>query len=260
MIYEPCKWKDLDAIRCLTAKHELTVLVAAGPRIISLKASGYGNLLYEDTLDFRVGEWRIYGGHRLTTAPESDASYEPDNDPCRVETAADKLTIHAAERTTGIVLTMVITEAQEGFTVEHIIQNEGRSTWEGALWAITCIPRTAQVSAPCDQSDLTFWPGTDPSNWMEENGTLTFAQGTYTGKVGWHATKPGFKVLQEQGDFSISSDDVSRSEQCTDSGSNLELYANSHFIEVETLSKQLAVHPGETASHHQKWTIHPPSI
>jgi len=260
MIVERCKWKNLDAMKCLTARHELIVLVAAGPRIVSLRASGYGNLLYEDTSDFRVGDWRIYGGHRLTTAPESDTSYEPDNDPCTVEILADRIIVRAARRASGIVLTMVITEAPDGFNLDHSIQNEGHSTWEAALWAITCIPRTAQVSASCDTLKLSYWPRTDPANWRQENGTLTFAKGAYTGKVGWHALKPNFLVLQEQGSLNISSNDTSRPEACTDHGSNMELYTNSQFIELETLSQQFAVYPGETVGHHQNWTVQPPSI
>ena len=79
-----------EAYRCTVGPLELVVVTSIGPRILSLRYDGGQNPLDEDTTDFGVGAWRLYGGHRLTVAPETPASYSPDNAPCAVELLGDR--------------------------------------------------------------------------------------------------------------------------------------------------------------------------
>jgi len=83
---EGVHWKDWDAVRCVARECEMVVGVSAGQRILSLRRGAGPDLLYQDTTDFRVGDWRLYGGHRFTVAPEGEGTYAPDNAPGIVET------------------------------------------------------------------------------------------------------------------------------------------------------------------------------
>jgi hypothetical protein len=62
----------------------LNAITCFGPRLLSLRFAGGENQLYEEDSGFMVGAWRLYGGHRFTVAPESEASYAPENKPSQV--------------------------------------------------------------------------------------------------------------------------------------------------------------------------------
>ena len=65
MIIERVRWKNWDTVRCVARECEMVIGVSAGPRILSLRRGAGSNLLYQDTTDFRVGDWRLHGGHRF---------------------------------------------------------------------------------------------------------------------------------------------------------------------------------------------------
>src|SRR5690606_1115610 len=71
--------------RISTPAMELICTLEVGPRVLLLELAGRGNVfkVYADQLGLMGGEkWRIYGGHRLWHAPESQPrSYAPDNEP-----------------------------------------------------------------------------------------------------------------------------------------------------------------------------------
>ncbi|HRO47078.1 hypothetical protein [Agriterribacter sp.] len=251
------KWHDWDAVQCTAGQYELIAGISAGPRILSVSHEGGKNLLYEDDTDFRVGEWRIYGGHRFTTAPESADSYYPDNDPCDVTINDSKLQISAKQKSNGTRLSMVIsnTSGEEGFEIQHILENNGKEEWSGALWAITCVPRSAQLLASCATENIHFWPGTDPAQWQRVNNQMTVKQGGFRGKAGWHNGHPLLTAVQQQGTLVISSPGLSIPEACVDNGCNTEVFVCKDFMELETLSERIWVAPGESAVHMQRWRL-----
>lgn len=85
----------VQAYRCTIGLMELIVVTEIGPRIMSFKLKGKVNILYEDKTNFSVGDWKIYGGHRFTTAPETNDTYQSDNEPCEVTIAYDRIIIAA---------------------------------------------------------------------------------------------------------------------------------------------------------------------
>lgn len=251
------KWKDWDAVECTLDEYELIVGVSAGPRILSFSYKGAKNVLYEDYTNFRVGEWRMYGGHRFTIAPENNESYYPDNGPCDVNITGTSISIAQKQRPNGIRLsiTISISEKKEGFDILHTLENNGSANWVGALWAITCVPRSAKLLASCDTSALHFWPGTDISNWEHASEQLTVKPGSFRGKIGWYYEFPVLKAIQQQDVFIITNPDLSNPDLCIDNGSNTEIFVCADFAELETLSEKLVVAPGESANHLQYWRL-----
>jgi len=247
------KWKEWEAVKCVVGPYALIAGISAGPRILSLSYRDGDNLLYEDHTGFGVGEWRLYGGHRFTIAPENADSYYPDNEPCEVIMEDAWVQISARRRSNGLRFSLTIGERQDGLAIEHVLRNEGSSTWEGALWAITCVPRSNRLLAACSTTAIHFWPGTDSRNWKCHNGQMSVESGNFRGKAGWHCPFPELSAAGPQGKFTISSPDASTPGSCVDNGSNVEMFVCADFAELETLSGKLSLVPGGSASHLQYW-------
>lgn len=249
------RWNGWDAVRCSTDTCELIAGISAGPRILSLRYRGGDNLLYVDDKDFRVGDWRIYGGHRFTTAPENESSYFPDNAPCKVTISDAALKITAPQRPDSIRLSFIITANEEGFDIEHVLEYHGAEAWEGALWAITCVPRASFMQAACATGAVHFWPDTDPANWEVANGRVSVSAGDFRAKAGWYMEHPELTAIQPAGALSIKSPAAPPADVYVDNGCNVEVFVCANFTELETLSGKLSVQPGASARHHQQWRL-----
>ena len=248
-------WKGWNAVICTQGPYEMVIGISAGPRILSFGYAGGRNFLYEDHTDFGVGEWRMYGGHRFTIAPESDRSYEPDNEPCEVAVRESAVLVWARRRDDGTKLSITVSPSEQGFDILHTLENSGALAWEGALWAITCVPRSDFFDGSCATSEVHFWPGTDPSDWQQANGRLTVAPGVFRGKAGWHSVAPSLAVVRQQHVFRITHPDPSVAGNCVDHGSNTEIFVCADYAELETLSEKMTVAPGQSASHRQCWRL-----
>lgn len=252
------KWKGWDVVHCFAGENVLTVGISAGPRIVSFTHNNGNNILYEDHTGFKVGEWCMYGGHRFTIAPEDEDSYYPDNVPCNVKCDDNLVQVHSAQRSNGLVLSLVIRGSDEGvFTIDHVLSNQGSTTWNGALWAITCVRRSDWLEALCETAHIHFWPGTDPSKWKQSNQKLSVAEGHFRGKAGWYRAFPEMTVTGQQGVFKISNPDNTAQALCIDNGCNTEIFVCAHYAELETLSEQYAVAPGAYVTHQQQWAFKP---
>jgi hypothetical protein len=247
------QWKDWDAVKCVAGEYTLTIGISAGPRILSFSYNGGENMLYEDQTGFRVGEWRMYGGHRFTVAPESDASYYPDNEPCGVKIEGAAVHIAAQQRSNGLTLSLVISASLQGFCIDHVLVNGGIPDWEGALWAITCVPRAHILFGACKTNNINFWPGTDASKWKQADGRISVDDGAFRGKTGWYSITPELKAIGQQGAFTIISPVISTPELCVDNNSNAEIFVCPYWAELETLSEKFLVAPGGSVSHRQYW-------
>jgi len=252
------KWKEWDAVKCVIGENELIIGISAGPRILSFSFNGGENILYEDHTGFGVADWRLYGGHRFTIAPENEDSYYPDNEQCEIKFEDSTLYISAKQRPDGLTLSLVISESSEGgFYIDHVLVNNGKTDWTGALWAIACVPRTHILTGACDTKQINFWPGTDGSKWRLANGIVSVENGNFRAKAGWYSAAPELKAITRQGAFIISSPDVSTQEYCVDNHSNVEIFVCAYWAELETLSEKLVVNAGDSASHRQRWRFKP---
>ena len=101
-----------------------------GIRIVHLSCAGKPNLFYSQPDDLSDGlateaGWRIYGGHRFWSSPESTRSYYPDNAPVACELLADGVCLR--QRTdpwTGFEKTLILRFLPDGrLSAEHILTN-----------------------------------------------------------------------------------------------------------------------------------------
>jgi hypothetical protein len=181
-------WKNRETVKIISGDAELIVGISEGP-----------------TTNFKVGDWCLYGGHRFTIAPENEESYFPDNDFCEVKINDLKLIISALVRRNKIRLSLEISATPDnaGFDLVHVLHNYGPDDWNGALWAITCGPRSAQIFAPCKNKDIHFWPDTDPHNWLHIDKHMTIKPDNFRGKAGWHDENAWLAAIQPQGTLII---------------------------------------------------------
>lgn len=251
------RWNDWDAVRCSTRDAELIIGVSAGPRLLSLRRRGSGNLLHLDTTDLRVGEWRLYGGHRFTVAPEGPLSYAPDNAPCDARISDQALRVTAPVNATGLRRALTVSLANDGvgFDLGHHLENLGAEPWTGAIWAITCVPSSGRVVAPRGPGGVRFWPGTDCTPWNIGPEVITVQADGRRGKAGWHSNPAWFASLQPDATFVIHAPRTPPRDACEDDGCNLEVFTGPDYVELETLGPRITLPRGSGARHLQRWRL-----
>ena len=128
-----------------------------GIRIVHLSCAGKPNLFYSQPDDLSDGlateaGWRIYGGHRFWSSPESTRSYYPDNAPVACELLADGVCLR--QRTdpwTGFEKTLILRFLPDGrLSAEHLLTNRNPQTVQAAAWGV-CTLRgggTARIPFP----------------------------------------------------------------------------------------------------------------
>ncbi len=233
----------------------MVVGISAGPRILSFSKSGGENLLYHDQTGFGVGDWRMYGGHRFTLAPENDRSYTPDNLPCDATETPGSLLVRPLADPDGLRRSLRITPAADGFGIEHILENHGTADWTGALWAVTCIPGGESIIGSPATNGLRFWPGCAPESWKNHADRILIDPDGSRGKAGWHSSPAWLASIQTHGTLLIHSPVPPAREQCTDGGCNLEVFISKGWSEMETLGGTVTLAPGQKTSHSQRWYI-----
>lgn len=273
MRIERIQYAGWNAYRCRRHHAELVVVTGIGPRILQFNAVAGANLLYEDHRNFQVGEWRMYGGHRFSLAPETPLSYSPDNDPCEADAGEDILTIRQQPMSIGLQKTLRIQSAgdQDGFIVHHELENRGESPWSGAIWAITCVPLTGRVqlrrgkSSPTAASSCHFWsnPGQYLANplspqWRDADRVFAVEPTGEMAKVGLHSSEGQIQFDHPEARFTLRQLVVPRPEQCPHHGCNLEVYTCRDYMELEILGGIHRLDPGRSMSLTQRWTISAP--
>ena len=262
MTIEPVRWQDWDAVRLLAGGCEMVVGVSAGPRILSLRRNDGVNLLHYDRIDFNVGDWRRYGGHRFTVAPEEARSYEPDNEACTVEARAGELRVDAAPSPDGTCRVLAIRAAADGagFDLHHSVENCGDRPWQGALWAITCVPAGFPAVAPRASAALRYWPDSEGPGWRAEPAHVVLVPGLTRGKIGWHSEAGWLASLQPDATLVIHAPDVPAARECVDDGCNVEIYTSAECTELETLGGSVELAPGARVGHRQRWRLLAPGF
>lgn len=262
----------------------LRVTTDVGPRIIYYGTCDEDNMMfcdvddnvnrYSDFLDdnFKKGEsWHIYGGHRLWTSPEDEASYYPDNYPVEVQLIDNGAAFFSAnECTTGIRKGMAITMDESGeVTIDHTFYNFTNKTVNFALWALSVMNKGGLAVVPMSTEDtgllanrnIVLWPYT---NVRDER--LTINQ-TYISlqqevecsgplKIGVLNTEGAVYFIRGDKMLEKKFEKADRLGNYVDFSCSTELYTSEHIIEVEALSQLVDITSGETAHHVEVWTMH----
>lgn len=264
------RWSE--AYRLTLGEAEMIVVTEIGPRILSLSVSGGPNLLFVDddlslSRDAGGDTWYIYGGHRVWVAPESEASYAPDNAPCDVTVSDGRISVLGPLNPHTLVQKRLTVSGRDGrFVVESAILNRGEALFLGGTWAITCVAPTGIVAFPwgsggCwDLKRITYW-----ARWMDHRSDLTSQQWRpgpdlyqvaptgEEGKVGTNSPEGWVALCRDDATFVKARPWAPA--HYPDGGCSLEVYTCDRFIEMEMLGPLTTVVPGSEAVVEEEWTV-----
>jgi hypothetical protein len=258
---------------------EAIVTTAVGPRILRYGFVGGENILgeYPDLkVTSELGEWSVYGGHRLWTAPEAiPRTYSPDSLPVEFEIDGDRSIrlLQPVEPKTGIRKEMRVTLSAAGsqVTVHHKITNQGLWGVELAPWAVTIMRYGGMTILPQEPfrshddyllpaRPITLWHYTDLSDpgWtlgkkfirLQTDDKIEAPQ-----KIGI-ANKQGWAGYWRNETLFLKRIRFQDGAHYPDFGSNVETYTAGAFVELETLGPLERLEPGQSAEHTEEWSLH----
>lgn len=259
---------------------ELIVTLEVGPRVICCRPLNGRNVfkLVEDEAGrSNEKEWRIRGGHRFWVGPEDfgkteSLTYALDNSIVE-HSVINELAVsvvHVTESPTSIRREMVISvdRTGPGVTVEHRLTNESGAPVAVALWALSVMapggyailpqppPRT-HPDAYIPNRAIVAWPFTNLSDERLRLGRRTILLTQKKGppiKFGLRHTE-GWAAYCQDGHLFVKTVPFSDGETYPDLGSNFEAFANSEFLELETLGPLKQLGPGKTLLHTESWAV-----
>jgi len=273
---EKISWGDWSNCYRLSAHaDEMIVTADVGPRIMAYNRVGGVNILFNFPHDLgKVGgdDFRFYGGHRFWHAPEHpQRTYQPDNAPVDVAIAADSITFTSMiERATGIQKTVHIHHNGNEWVIEHRLTNHNLWAITCAAWALTMMapggvavlplpPRASHDEVLIPTGQLALWAYTDLSDprWQFGHEFILLRQDptrTTPQKIG--ALLPsGWLAYLRDGTLFHKRFDTDVSAMHPDYNSNVELFTDGHFLELETLSPSQTLQPGASIVHREYWSL-----
>lgn len=255
---------------------ELAVTLDCGIRIVRLCLVGKENLFYEQPSDLSDGlttpeGWRIYGGHRLWMAPESDLTYSPDNAPVTCTSVPNGICmVQAVDAWTGLQKSVEVRYEPDGaIRVIHAMKNCGDAPIRAAAWGVSSMAPGGQAIVPLPRHDgkcisnphrsFCLWNTTtlgDPRLTFELERLILRQDANVSDyfKLGLYSDEGRVEYRNFGQSFTITFSPHAQ-EEYTDMGSNLELFANTRVQEIETLGVYKELSPGETTTHTEFWRV-----
>ena len=249
---------------------EIGAALDCGIRILHCSCRGMDNLFYRQPADDRKyitdQGWRLYGGHRIWAAPESEKSYYPDNQPVDYELKEDGVLLRQKDPWLKIEKSLKLTFLSEGcIQVDHEIRNLADVPLTCSVWGISTLAAggTLQVQLADNDSEYTpkrlfaLWKDTslqDPRIrikgdflWAEHQPSETFFKlGLYTDRGTAIYRRSGQRFICRFGGNEI---------PYPDGNSNFELYLSQEMMELETLGGLQLLNPGKMSVHQEIWQI-----
>lgn len=248
-----------------------------GPRIIHFSLKKYPEknifgILPDIKIETEDGIWHIYGGHRLWTSPEDKPrSYSLDDNPVRIEILnKQQIKIIGNPECKNLVQKEIDIELKEKkIEVNHKIRNIGRWPIKFACWCLSVMkkggfaiiplkPKKVDKFGLLPDRHISFWQYSDLKDkrliWgneyifikQDENCEKPFKIGTMV--------NPEFTCYFVDGLLFIKKIECKKGEY-PDFGCNVEVYTNSEFLELETLSPLEIVEPGDFIEHKEIWDL-----
>jgi len=257
---------------------KLIVSTDVGPRILFYGFDGGENILGwhpEAEVNTTLGKWKPYGGHRLWRAPENmPLSYAPDNNPVEFTEDGDHSLglVPPLETATHLQKEMTVTLAASGtgVTIDHKITNRGDDI-EIAAWALTIMRPGGEVIIPNEPfkpyspetllpvRSMALWPYTDFTDprWKFEKDAIRLRVDESIN------TQQKIGVLNRQGWAGYKWENLSfvkrfgsvEDASYPDMNSNMEVYTDGGFVEIETLSPLKKLAPGDAVQHREHWEL-----
>lgn len=278
---EKIQFGDLaDCLRLANGEVELTVATGFGPRIVAYNFVGGENALGvhpHAKIATELGEYRIYGGHRLWIAPETvPQTYAPDNAPveCFFDAAENSLRlVQPVEPVGNTQKEMIVALEKSGgnVSITHRITNRGDAEIELAAWALTIMRGGGVCEIPNETFQpysretllpvrtLTVWAYTDLSDprWSLDRELIRLRVDEtrhepqkigVLNKQGWARYRLADVTFTKYFDFTENA-------RYPDMNSNCELYTAGSFVEVESLAPLQTLKPGATTEHVERWKL-----
>ena len=258
---------------------KLIVSTDIGPRILFYGFDGGENILGwhpEAEVNTELGKWKPYGGHRLWRAPENmPLSYAPDNNPVEFTEEGDLSVrlVPPLESATHLQkeMTVTITASGTGVTVDHKITNYGDAETEISAWALTIMRPGGTVVIPNEPfkpyspetllpvRSLALWSYTDFTDprWRfeKEHIRLRVDENVNTQQKIGILNRQGWAGYEWENLSFIKRFDLVENAVYPDMNSNMEVYTDGGFVEMETLSPLKKLEPGEEVRHTEQWEL-----
>ncbi len=257
---------------------DLVILTAIGPRVIRYGFVEEENLFVElpETLGQSEGDtWHVYGGHRLSHAPQADPrSHYPDNISVAYEEMDRFLRVtQPVESPNGIQkeLDIYLDAHTTEVTVVHRLYNRNLWPVELAPWALSAMRIGGQAVAPLPprgthHDDLqptgcvSLWTYTDMSDprwaWGREYVFLSQDPENQEPQKAGFWVPAGWTAYQWGDVLFIKQFEIKTGKEYPDKNVNVEFYTDHSLIEVETLGPLEQIEPDQSVEHVESWSLH----
>lgn len=266
-----------NSLRLFNNLVDLVILTEIGPRIMRYGFVGEDNLFVElpETLGQSGGKsWHVYGGHRLSHAPQADPrSHYPDNFP--VEYAKKEGFVRVTqpvESTNGIQkeLDIYLDAHSTKVTVVHRLYNRNLWPVELAPWALSAMRTGGQAVAPLPprgthHDDLqptgcvSLWAYTDMSDprwkWGREYVFLSQDPEKQEPQKAGFWVPAGWAAYHWNDVLFIKQFEIKNGKKYPDKNVNVEFYTDHSLIEVETLGPLKCIEPDQSVEHVETWSL-----
>ena len=270
--------------KTLVLENELLEVIATlevGPRILSFKRKDSENIL--GLMEAQLGQsgesdFRLRGGHRLWLAPESAATYYPDNHPVELIELNDHHVKLIAPPEQQIQKSMELQLTASQLTITHEVIALTDIASPVSAWSLTILrpggtaivpqPETRSHPGHADESnEAAYLPDRHLSLWSYTNindTRITWANPvTIEQRVDTEPLKLGFLHRKSKVHYEVGTDRFTKTagydESATypDGNCNLEVYTDGELLELETLSPLMTLTTGKSICHEETWTLEP---
>ena len=265
---------------CIEISNGSARLVAStefGPRILFYGFEGGENLLGwhpNAAVETPLGTWKPYGGHRLWAAPENmPDSYAPDNDPVEAASSGElSITlVPPPEGHSNLQKEMSITldPSGSGAAIGHTIRNLGSEPKEISAWALTIMAPGGEAVVPNEPfagydpdnllpvRTMALWPYTDLTDprWKFEKNAIRLRvdENIHSQQKFGVLNKQGWAGYEWLGMMFTKRFEYIEGAAYPDMNSNVEVYTDGGFVELETLSPMKTLAPGEAIEYIETW-------
>lgn len=251
---------------------EIGIPLGYGLRIGHFSLCGEQNVFFEqptDMTDLTTPEgWRVWGGHRLWLAPESEKAYYPDNAPIAYVLSENSVAITQPEDPwLHIKKHMQITFlGGTEVAVVNRVENTGDETLRCSVWAISSMAPggTEEISFALRDGGydpwhrISMWDYTslgDPRAEYRRDGIrLTHHPLAEKYKIGvGHPCGP--VRYSNNGVTFIKKFYVDTAKEYPDGNVSFETYMCKHMVEIESLSPLEIISPGAAMEHTEVWCL-----
>ncbi len=243
-----------------------------GIRISYLSYNGSDNLFFEQPKDMTdlttPNGWRVYGGHRLWTAPECKEIYYPDNEPISYELLDRTIIIRQnADPWKKVEKTMEISfVSDDSITINHIVKNIDTEAQNFSIWPVTSIAPGGTEFIPLKYAESGSVPVNKITTWFYTSlgdERATYKRESITLRHQATGTRYKIGVAHPSGPISYTNKgvvfekiyDIFSDKEYPDGNVSYETYMCDYMVELESLSPLYTVKTGESVSFKETWKL-----